>query len=521
MSTAGSPRQRMIGMMYLVLTALLALNVTKEVLDSFILINDDLERITGNTSLKSQGLYDKFREAENRDPLRVKPYREKADQVKTLSEKMLQDLKQLKKTLVTMVGIDEHGIIKSKEDMDKPSELMITKKNGIRLKEEIENYKQELKKIIALVDKDAVKRISLGLELKEHKEKDGTVFSWESKNFENVPVVAVVAILSSIETEVKNAETSVASYLFDKINDHTNVVDAFEAKVISPSSYILAGEKYEANVFLAAYNSTLTPQILVNSDTVNQQKITAGMSSMNIEKGMGRYEIQTSGEGLVKWGGKIRMAGPEGKMIEYPFHSEFMVAKPSVTISPTKMNVFYTMVQNPVSISAPGIPTENLLPPDISTGILTGSKGNYFVTVSEPGKMVTITVRARIGGAIKEIGSSVFRVRKLQDPIAKVANLTGGIIEARILKLQAFIYIESGNAEFNLVYPCLGYTLSVSRSNEYIPRPASSNGLLTQSSKDYFGNLRTGDKVFFDDIKVRMPDGKTKILNPIYFTIKN
>jgi gliding motility-associated protein GldM len=520
MSAEGSPRQRMIGMMYLVLTALLALNVTKEVLDSFVLINNDLERITTNTAFESQVLYDKFKDAEKNDPKRVKPYREKADQVKSLSEKLLYSIENTKKTLATMVGVDENNAIKSKEDMDKPSELMINNKKGNELKKAIEIYKQQLKKIIAMVDKEAANKINLGLELKDHKEKDGSILSWEHKNFENVPVVAVVAILSSIQTEVKNAETSVAKLLFDRINDKTSVVDAFEAKVISPSSYILAGEKYEANVFLAAYNSTITPQILLNSDTLNDQKINSGSSSISILRGMGKYEISTTKEGLMKWGGKIRMAGPGGKIIEYPFRSEYTVAKPSVTVSPTKMNVFYTYVQNPISISAPGIPAENLLEPEITNGTISGSKGNYFANVTVPGKIAIITVKARIGGAIKVIGTSEFRIRKLQNPVAKIANAIGGVVNINTLAMQWGILVESASPEFKVNYSCISFEPSVSSKGNYTPFPKVMGGQFDQKFKKAIQSLRMGDKVFFENIIGKQENGPAIPLGDITFTLR-
>jgi gliding motility-associated protein GldM len=520
MSAEGSPRQRMIGMMYLVLTALLALNVTKEVLDSFVIINNDLERITLNSKAKTLGLYDKFQEAEKNDPKRVKPYREKAIQVKMVSEKLLTKIDGLKKALATMVGVDENGVIKSKEDMDKPSELLINNKKGIDLKKEIEAYKQELKKIIAMVDKQAVGKINLGLELKEHKEKDGTILSWENKNFENVPVVAVVAILSSLQTEVKNAETSVANFLFDRINDKTSVVDAFEAKVISPSSYIFAGEKYEANVFLAAYNSTLTPQILLNGDTLNQQKVAAGTSSIHIERGMGKYEISTMNEGVIKWGGKIRLAGPGGKIIEYPFHSEYTVAKPSVTISPTKMNVFYTTVENPISISAPGIPTENLLKPEITNGTISGTKGNYFANVSVPGKTAIITVKARIGGVVKTIGTSEFRIKKLENPVAKIANTTGGVVNINTLAVQYGILVQSASSEFKVNYNCISFEASFSSRGNYIPYAKVQGGKFDQKFKEAIQKLKIGDKVFFENIIAKQDNGPIIPLGDITFTLR-
>lgn len=521
MGASGTPRQKMIGMMYLVLTALLALNVTKEVLDSFLLINSDLERITSNTTIKSNSLYNQFKEAENNDPLRVKVYRLKADTVRVLSENMLKELENLKKTLTDMIGVDENGVIKNKEEMDKPSELMITRKKGAELKKKIETYKNELKNILASVDKKAIDHINLGLEMKEHKEKDGTLLSWESKNFENVPVVAVQAILSSIETEVKNAEINVLNFLFDHIHANTSVVDAFEARVISPSSYILAGEKYQADIFLAAFNSTLTPQILLNGDTLNSSKISEGTSSLPVEKGIGKYEIQTSREGLVKWGGKIRMKGPDGKIQEYPFRSEFMVARPSVTVSPTKMNVFYTSVDNPVSISAPGIPTENLLPPSINIGTITGTAGNYVVRVNDPGKMAVITVKAKVGGEIKEIGHSEFRVQKLQNPVAKVASSTGGAIDASTLALQWGILIEPGNPQFNVKYSCLSYDIGVYKSNNYIQLSPGNSGQFDTNLRNLFKSLRRGDKIFLDNIKAKQENQTgTLTMNNIYFTIK-
>ncbi len=192
---------------------------------------------------------------------------------------------------------------------------------------------------------------------------------------------------------------------------------------------------------------------------------------------------------------------------------------PVVTISPTSMNVLYTMVDNPVSVSAPGIANENLIV-SITPGCqMAGSRGNYIVKAPTPGQPVKISVSARIGGAVKEIGFMNFRVRKLQTPTAMVNSLTGGPIPAQILKVQWGIFTQ-GSPEFNVTYPCVGANINAVKKGNPVTIGNTKDGKFTTQIKDELSKLNPGDRVFIEDVYVMMPNKTRQKVNDIYFNLK-
>ena len=275
-----TPRQKMIGMMYLVLTALLALNVSRSVLDAFTLVDEGLTQTTENFAKKNGSLYGEFASAYQLNPKKVEEWKNKAEEVQKRSQELYDYMQECKKDIVIKSeGPETEAIrdgevhlqyVQAKDNTDIPAEIMILNKKGEELKEKINDYRNFL---IGLIDdKDTYASIITAIEnalntedpeASEHSK--GEKLTWESEHFEHLPLASVITILSKMQSDVRNTEAEILSYLLSQIDAGSFKFNKIEAVVLSNSDYIFKGQEYKAKVFLAAYDSTKFPVVKLNS----------------------------------------------------------------------------------------------------------------------------------------------------------------------------------------------------------------------------------------------------------------
>jgi gliding motility-associated protein GldM len=503
-----TPRQKMIGMMYLVLTALLALNVSDEVLNAFKLVNDGLETTTSNFATTNKITYGAFEAAMKNNPGKTKPFYDKALLAQKYTSdlnKYVEDLK--KEFLETGGGIDEQtGDIVQRKDIDISAQIMINQGKGKELKTRILDTRKKLLDLVAEKDRPNF-NFSLNA-VDPGPDKEGTVKTWESSIFEGTPLTAANTLLSKIQNDIKNAEADVVSYLLKSVDATDFKFDQLNAVVVAPTSYVLVGQQYEADVFLTAYDSKQAPEIVVGGRT------------LTTEEGKGKYRVVPTSEGMVKWGGVIKVKSPDGTSKDYKFESEYQAAKPSATISADKMNVFYIGVDNPVSISAPGIAKTKLRPTLQGDGTITGSNGSYTVRVTKPGK-VMVTVSGEISkGEYKTLGGMEYRVKRVPDPVAKVGGMMSGNMSAGQLRSQKGVFAVLDNFDFDLKFNVKRFDLIVIRARQDPQRLMSNGAALTPEMVTALNGLGPKDKVFFSEIIAAGPDGTNRKLNDVVINVQ-
>jgi len=217
-----TPRQKMIGMMYLVLTAMLALNVSADILNGFVLVNKGLVKTTENFVAKNASSYGIFDAEMEKTPDKVRPFRDNAYSVKDMADQLAYHLQELKVEIVkycdgkdasALSPVDwyigekrekksthdiDDALIKAKDNLDKPAEIMINGKKGADLKKMIEEFREYL---LSLTDHPSVQKgIMESLNTDDMTDKNGTKLSWESAQFEHIPMIAVLTILSKLQT---------------------------------------------------------------------------------------------------------------------------------------------------------------------------------------------------------------------------------------------------------------------------------------------------------------------------------
>jgi len=515
----------MIGMMYLVLTALLALNVSAEILNAFVLVDQSLRKTSTNFTKKNDVIYANFEAAmqEEATAAKAKKWKEIADKVKINSNELVKYMDELKdKILLTAEGPESPyvkdkarnpGLVQSKDDNNVPGQIMILEGKGKELKKKVETYREDLIKIITdnTTEKNranfqgTIDGFKAALNTDDMEGQEGKV-GWESGNFEHLPLSAVLTMLSKFQTDIRNAEAEILAFLWGNLDAGAWKFNKLEAIVVPNSNYVLIGGKYEAQVFIAASDSTQTPVIMV------------GSNPLKVVDGKGVYSGGTGSVGFQKWGGVIKLESPAtGEMLEFPFNAEYQVGAAGVTVSPTKMNVFYIGVPNPVSIAASGV-AEDKLRVSMTNGTIGKEAGGYMVRVKTAGEAV-ISVSAEIDGATKSMGSAKFRVKRVPDPVAKIGGQNGGVIANNALVAIGKVSAVMENFDFDLRFDIESFTVSTTVGGfeqEEKGRGANFNPKQIQLIR----NVKPGRKVYFEDIKAKGPDGSIRNLGSIAFKIQ-
>jgi len=508
-----SPRQKMIGMMYLFLTAMLALNVSKDVLQAFTLVNNGLTQTNINFSKKNEVVYNEFNKAYMQNPAKTKEWKDKADEVKKLSDDLYNKIDEYKQLIVKTADGPKFDMrnIQSKDNLDIPAQLMLMEGSGKRaldLKERFNKYREYVVKIIDPKQKELIEAIDKALDTKDpapspdHK---GAILTWQNENFEHLPLVGVITLMTKMQSDCKNAESDAISYLLGQIGANDFKFNKIEAIVSTQTSYVLKNAKFEAEVFIAASDSTQQPEILV------------GGSKLQLKNGKGVYTGSTSTVGPKKWGGVINLKTPDGSIKAYKFDSEYQVGEPSLVVSPTKMNVFYVGVDNPVDVSVNGVPSEKVFPSIDGGGSITKSGLGYIVKVKNPGK-VKISALADIDGKKISMGDREFRVKIVPTPVAKCGGKIGGTYKKNELLSQQGIKAELENFDFDLKFEIVSFIVSANIKG-YNEEARGTGFKFSSEQLNLMRKVETGKKLYIESIKAKGPDGSVRDLPSIVFKL--
>lgn len=518
-----TPRQKMIGMMYLVLTALLALNVSKDVLDAFVLVDEGLTQTTSNFAEKNSAYYSDFAAAYELNKTKVEEWKDKADEVRTRSDSLYDFIQSCKVEIVTISeGEDSEALqdgkvdlkyVEGTENMDIPAEVMILNGKGTVLKEKLIDHRDFL---LGLIDNkedyaSVVASIEGNLDTSDPEpdpHAKGEKITWEIEHFESLPLASVITILSKMQSDVRNTEAEILSFLLSQIDAGSFKFNKIEPIIIANSDYVFKGQEYKAKIFLAAYDSTKQPVVRLDN---NQQ--------LEVEEGKGIYVGSTSSIGTKKWGGTIILEGDPP--ITRTFEAQYQVAEASAVISPTKMNVFYRGVKNPVAISVSNIPKEDIRAQITKGTIRRASGGGWEVLplAGPEGEVVTVRVFASVDNTNRFMGKMDFRVKNVPPPIAKIAGKSQGAISLTDLARTSGVEAELEDFDFELEYTVTEFTVSAVLSGGFTTREKSTSDKYTQAQKDIIRQLSSGKNFTVTDIKAVSPDGRVVTLNSIVLRI--
>ncbi len=402
-----TPRQKMIGMMYLVLTAMLALNVSSDILNGFTLVDNSLHTSIESAEQRNSALYNDFNDLYKKNPTKVGEWLTKANSIKKESDDLYSFIENFKVQVIKIADKEEADpkarTIKGRDNLDAAGIYAINGKNGDILKSKIDEYKNKIFK--AYEGNPKKQELYSKIFSTERIALDKT---WESSMFELMPVSAVVTMLTKYQNDIRSAEAELVQYLKSQTDASDFRVNKIEALVIPESRFVFTGDKYKARIVLSAVDSTITPEYYVGGS--------------RIAKGL--YETSANSIGLKNYAGEIRMQGNDGNTRSYKFKSEYMVSQPSATISNSDLNVVYRGIVNNFSVSVPGIAPENIILNVAGGKYVQKGPGKYEISTMSEGEL-TVSVSAKIDKAVKAMGSGKFRIKRLPKPTAFLTDKSG------------------------------------------------------------------------------------------------
>lgn len=531
-----TPRQKMIGMMYLVLTALLALNVSKEIMDAFLVVNESMETTNENFSKKLDNTYSKFQSQFMMNEEKVGPYWKRAQRARELSDNLTKYIDSIKYVVIMRTdGLENLDSAKTKklrqakkkDNYDTPTHFFIgSSQDGSageskKLRDRIESYKKQM---LELVDEKNRANIKMGIDTEsQYLTPDGKPQNWEMHNFYHTILAATVTILNQIKADVKNIEFDVVNNIFSAVTAEDYKFDVIKAKVIPESQFVFSGESYNAEIIVAAYETKGKPVVkwIQGADTITAGNEGAA-KSIDGENGIVRLTIPAGGEGLQKFAGFMQVLDPSGQPKKYYFSEEYVVAKRAVSISPTQMLVFYKGVPNPLKVAIPGGGSQPKV--EISFGTVTKTDSNYVVNIPAsltggPAKAV-VTVSATYGGKQIVLGSETFRLKSIPEPDLNIANITGVNANKNMLSSNPTIYaLRPAGFDLSATYSVLSYKFITQGSEGQVIELTGSGRMLSPEMVGHIKKARRGQVVLLTDIRVKAPDGERKLQKTLTYQI--
>ena len=552
-----TPRQKMIGMMYLVLTALLALNISKEVLNGFVKVENSLRTTQKTLNAKVNETSTELETKYLQNQEKVKPFYDKAQEVNATSAELISYITEMKARVMAAskgdynddgelaldnyIGKDESGmdtvlnlaLIPIKDEyqnvtrfvgMAEPKEPLDGPWTAFELKRKLEVFRDELKD--ANVTDNLGNRRDLPEYLKQQIDEtfafpteiqEGEEVSWEHANFYHVPLAAVMPLMTKMTLDIQDIQDDVLAWLLGSVDAKAYKFTNLLPLVVPESNYILRGDSFRANILLAAFDGTNPPDIYVDNKKWNERDSSL-LEYENIDAlpigtdGLGKLRISTRGMSLGEsnYKGLIRFQGPDGNIQDFPYYTpKFTVAEPALVVSPTKMNVFYRGLPNPVEVSVPGVPGDKIDVRISGNHRLKKEADGTFTITPGTDKEADITVSAELpDGSKKTLPSREFRVKRIPDPVPFFVGKTPSdrSISKQTLVGADGIGAQMVNFDFDVRVVVKSFSVSVSRDGTLVEKK-SNNNRLTPDMKQLFNRVSRGNVVYFEDIIVGMPDG--------------
>ena len=512
-----SPRQKMINLMYLVLMAMLALNVSSDVLNGFSLVSDSLSKTTQNASHVNNDIYETFDEQMKNNPAKVKQWYDKAQYVRGISDSLYNLAEELKEAIVRESDGEEGDVnnIKNREDLEASTQIMLAPGTGRgkELRQAINNYREKIIKMVTDKEKREIISSNFSTEVPTKARLMGK--NWQEYMFESMPTAAAVTLLTKLQSDVRYAEGEILHNLISNVDVKDIRVNQLNAYVIPNSQTVVQGGKFSAQIIMAAVDTTRRPTIYIGGQPIKSDK--------------GLYEMVCSKTGDFTLNGFIEMLNGDGEKVKRDFSQKYTVVAPSATVSADIMNVLYAGYDNPMSVSVPGIPS-NKLHVTMTGGTLTQKgDGHYVAHPSNPGGEAVFTVSAQNEGRTQEMGKFTFRVRKLPDPTAFIAyateggeeHFTGGAISKQLLMNTEGIGAAIDDGLVNIAFRVNSFEMLLFDAMGNAVPYKSNGSKFSDQQKAQMRGLARNKMLFIRDIHATGPDGIERVLNnPMEIKIK-
>lgn len=499
--------------MYIVLTAMLALNVSSDVLDGFGQVEEGLARSNATVDQRNEAVFRRLEAFAEQNPEKGATWLDKATEVRSTTSRVYGLIDTLKMAIAIEADGNNANLanILNQDNLDAASIVMLSpgSAKGKHLRSTIDYYRNYIGSLMS----DSLKRDNIMRSLStEQITRRGTVTPqlWEEAMFENKPVIAAITLLTKLQSDIRYAEGEALSTLLANVDAGDVRVNELNAFVIPQSRNVMRGSRYSANIVLAAVDTTQRPTIYINGKQLDNDR--------------GLFETLASSTGNFDYSGYLEVPHGDGTVTRHDFNSSYTVIEPTATISATMMNVLYAGIDNPMSISVPGI-----APSAISASMTNGTLSRHGDSwVARPGKVGTeavVTVTANIDGRPQTVATTSFRVRKLPDPAPFISYTDSKGHQERYKGSKPFpktLLLQAPGIEaaidddlLNVSYRVLSFeTVFFDSMGNAIPE-VSQGSQFSQRQKDSFRRLQRGKRFYISRVKAIGPDGIERDLAPM------
>lgn len=494
----------MINLMYLVLTALLALNVSAEIINAFKVVDNSLVKTNSVVGSSTQTIMKSFEEKLT-DPTsaeKAKIWKPKADQAIALTKDVYDYIESLKLKIKVEAGFnpsDPNSTFKE-DNIDIATRIMDKQGEGEKLKKKLEEYKTKILAIDDSIGREFAKTIPINLELPKLANQSMGKVTWASAYFHMTPTVAALTMLSKFQNDVKTTENRIVNEFHNKIGQVVVRFDTYEPIVGANSTYLFPGQELQISAGIGAFSKNALPQVTIGGRAVplNDQ----GIAVYKTAVGAGGGSVPVV----------IRYKDQDGKDQVRETKIDYTVGTPTgAFVSAEKVKVLYIGLDNELAVTGGSVGDEK-----VNVSINNGSlrkigPGRYVSSPSSPGNAV-VTVNA--DGKSSQF---TFRVKTVPDPVAMVGKSKGGIMSVSEFKAQLGVRADLENFVFEGVqFTVTSFTLYCTGAGFPDPQYRTVNGNSFDAVRDIINKCKPGTTVTLDEIRVSGPGGSRKIPGPFF-----
>lgn len=498
--------------MYLVFIALLALNVSAEVLNGFQVMDDSLHNSSDVIQARNKLIMDELQSYNAQNPTKAGEWLQKGQQVRLLSDSLYNYIEDLKMQMARKSDGKKSDTrnIRHKEDLNSAPEIMLSpvKNEGKKLRLSVDNFRNTLTQLVTDEKLRTIIATNLSTEPSPRAKQQNK--NWEQSLFEQMPVAAAITLLTKLQNDVRAAEGEALDNLLKSVDVSDFRVNQINAYVIPESNIVIQGGTYNARIVLSAEDSTKHPKIVVNGSTLD--------ASAN-----GIFRSVAGGVGVRQINGFVEMPRADGSVLRREFNSNYTVIEPMATIAPTLMNVLYAGINNEISISVPGV-----APQDVSASMTNGAlsrNGNMWIAKpAQIGANAVISITAKMGGQTRQLASKEFKVRALPNPTPYIeysdakgnpTQFKGGALAKGVLVNADGIKAAIDDGILNIPFQVRSFrTVFFDAMGNAIPE-VSNGSRFSDRQKEQIRRLSRGKYFYISGVKAVGPDGTEREISVI------
>ncbi|TBR18538.1 MAG: gliding motility protein GldM [Chitinophagaceae bacterium] len=507
MSLPREPRQKMINMMYLVLTAMLALNVSSEILNAFKTVNNSLEISGATVNISTEtimtSLLEKTKKPETAE--RANIWQPKADQVHKISAEVYGYVEGIKKEIMLQTQYDpkdekEKGI----DNLDVTTRLMVEKGEGMVLYNKLKDFHKRVLAVDTLIARTFENALPIDLEMPKTKSKSNN--TWDKAYFHMVPTIAALTILSKFQSDIRTSENKIVTFCHEQVGKVDVRYDTYAAVVGQNATYLLPGQELEISAGVGAFSKAAKPVISIGGTTVALG-----------EDGAAHWKSRVNEVGHKSVTVKVNFVDQNGKQQSIDKVIEYTVGQSNAAAQLDKLNVLFIGVDNPVTVSGSGSVDQLEVSITGGGGVLTGSKGKYLARVTQETDNCLINIKTPDG----KITPIKFRVRSIPDPTPMIGTNKSGEISAALFKSQAGIRAIVENFFYETQFNVITFRMTADGSGfDDGIEEANNTGAAWNEARKIISKCRPGSFITVEDIYAMGPDGRRRKLTPLIYNLK-